>query len=581
MPYQSNIVEGSLERERSGSGVAGAGAGRRGAGNSPERLDRGFAVAAVLHAIPAFVWATPLVLLFGFIILALVYQRGHLEDFTSGVLLWLSRVLIAGGVVLVGVAAWKIYKLYHAVVLDRSTRRIQAATERKQVASARNAELKNDQLEAKIDLERQLPTLMLWALQNGYAAEYNKDGLKLFQSSGVRVSEAGGQPALPGSGVAGLLGGPAGMTALPTNISYEEVRAMVPNGHFLVGVAAGGRVLTKERAVGACVWIVGLSGTGKTSTTVLRVEERAALGAGFLGVDPHWFKDDSLFHAIYELEDKETGGVSPGPYQHLFLRPMACTASEQLAVLKLFLGEFNARKSGRRPKDQWRPVYLLVDEVGALIDPTTPEEEEIKTLLPTIARVCGQEARNFMMGGIFISQQATGLAWLRKMALMIFVHQLLMESEKLLAVNNNKEVAKDMERWPVGRTFVYGVGFNETGPVTVQQPYFKKAAAADAPEIGDGDLEENRFTVHNDQSEEAFSEDEQEAGEEEGAVFPAPIPALSGDLRIVYDAVQQLVESGRRVSARELEALTGFKKDKANNLLNRLETLGYINRRAV
>jgi hypothetical protein len=77
------------------------------------------------------------------------------------------------------------------------------------------------------------------------------------------------------------------------------------------------------------------------------------------------------------------------------------------------------------------------------------------------------------MGGIFISQQATGLAWLRKVSLMVIVHQLLMESEKRLALNGDKEAIEDMKSWPVGRTYVYGVGFQD-GPRTVQQPYFTR-----------------------------------------------------------------------------------------------------------
>jgi hypothetical protein len=77
------------------------------------------------------------------------------------------------------------------------------------------------------------------------------------------------------------------------------------------------------------------------------------------------------------------------------------------------------------------------------------------------------------MGGMFISQQATNLAWLRKVALMIIVHQLLMESEKKLALNGDTAVIDAMKTWPIGRTYVYGVGFQD-GPRTVQQPYFAK-----------------------------------------------------------------------------------------------------------
>lgn len=255
---------------------------------------------------------------------------------------------------------------------------------------------------------------------------------------------------------------------LPDRVRYEEIRSQIPPGHILVGVGTSG-VETKERAVGACVWIVGLSGTGKTSTTTLRVDERKQDGHKFLGADPHFFKGESLFHAIYELEDGR-----PGPYQGDFLAPMGRTPEEILEVLKLFLNEFNARKLKRSPKP-WQKITLLVDEVSAMMDKalaTSPAEKEIIDLLPSIARICGQEARDFQMGGIFISQQATYLAWLRKYALMIIVHQLLQENEKRLATNGDGDVIEEMKYWPIGRTYVYGVGFQE-GPRTVQQPLFE------------------------------------------------------------------------------------------------------------
>ncbi len=253
---------------------------------------------------------------------------------------------------------------------------------------------------------------------------------------------------------------------LPDQVRYEDIRGQVPRGHIIVGIGQDG-VETKERAVGALTWIVGLSGTGKTSTTVVRVEERHADGHMFLGIDPHFFKDDSLTNAL-------------APYVDSFLLPMARTAKEINEVLRAFLNEFNGRKSGRILKP-WQKITLLIDEVGSLMDVTVAIDEDEKALLEenkklihSVARICGQEARNFEMGGVFISQQATELAWLRKVALMIIVHQLGMNSERELATNGNKAVMRDMEYWPIGRTYVYGVGFGSDGPRTVQQPYFKK-----------------------------------------------------------------------------------------------------------
>src|SRR5215470_12704213 len=95
----NNIVEGTRERDRR------AAVGRV----YPERSEKGLVLLAVLQSIPLFVWAAPLVLLFGFLLLALWYQHDTLSAFVSGVLLWASRALIAAGVVLVVAALWKCY----------------------------------------------------------------------------------------------------------------------------------------------------------------------------------------------------------------------------------------------------------------------------------------------------------------------------------------------------------------------------------------------------------------------------------------------------------------------------------------
>lgn len=302
---------------------------------------------------------------------------------------------------------------------------------------------------------------------------------------------------------------------LPTHVRYEDIRFKIPQGHYLVGIGAQG-LETRDKAVGACVWIVGLSGTGKTSTTTIRVEERRAAGHKFLGIDPHWFKDDSLLNALKAYEPD-------------FLMPMGKNTEEALAVLRAFLAEFLARKGGRIPKP-WQPVTLVVDEVGSLMDPTAPKgtperaaEEEVAKLLPTIARICGQEARNFMMGGIFISQQATGLFWLRKVATMVIVHQLLMENEKKLACNGDPVAIQGMKSWPIGRTYIYGVGFQD-GPRTVQQPYYERRIE-DGDKIYPDGLDDQAGDLDEDGQEDLieFADDD-----EMEALQPAPRPYSQG-----------------------------------------------------
>lgn len=528
--------------------------------NINERIDKGNALAEMFKAMPWFVWATPGWLLAGLICLAV----GHdgIGGFTNHVMGWLALVPWVLGI-LCGVKAFMwVTGTYNKLRTDTYNRRLLAETVNKARQSAIAAEKKNILLDADIEMAYQMPNIILMLSQQGTAFEYTKGGnLKVLglPGAGTRVSEMNQQGQI--GGVAPLALGAGG--ALPTKVLYEEIRAQVPQGHVLVGVGVAG-IETKEAAIGACVWIVGLSGTGKTSTTVIRVEERANAGHKFLGVDPHWFKDDSLYHSIYETVDGQ-----PGAYKDLFIKPMARNTEEAKAVLQAFLDEFYGRRGGKIPKP-WQKVTLLVDELGALVDTTCEEEEEIKAMLKTISRICGQEARNFGMGGIFISQQATELAWLRKVALMVIVHQLMQDSEKKLATNNDKAVMDDMKIWPIGRTYVFGVGFGQEGPRTVQQPYFagrrvNAAAGAGADELDHDEIEEDN-TV--------------EAAGSAPADNERIVPALSGDLRAVYDACQQLIQAGQPLSSRAVAALLpDFGKDKCNNLLNRLADMGYITRR--
>lgn len=406
---------------------------------TPDSRLMGYAM--VLQTVPKGVWYS--LLTFGFIIIGTIlwYLRNNIENIAITIASMISIVIVIAFVAHIVKNVYRGYVGYH----NASKMSLERQVAREKLELAR---LQNERLRVAINMDRYMPTMMQVGLAQGRNITYSKGAIKIEHHLSNLHSLQSGQELE-------LIEAPS---SLPTQVRYEDIRHQIPQGHVLVGIGPNG-VETKESAVGACVWIVGLSGTGKTSTTVLRVEERAATGHKFLAIDPHWFKPDSLSNAI-------------SGYAERFVQPPARDSKEALAVLTLFLDEFNGRKSGRIPQP-WQPMTLLVDEVNALMDAQSEEEKQIKELLPTVARVCGQEARNFLMGGIFISQQATLLAWLRKVALMIIVHQLLMESEKKLALNGDTEVIESMKTWPVGRTYVYGVGFQE-GPRTVQQPYFAK-----------------------------------------------------------------------------------------------------------
>lgn len=250
---------------------------------------------------------------------------------------------------------------------------------------------------------------------------------------------------------------------LPTQVRYEDIRRQIAPGQALVGISEKG-IETRDRSIRALIWVVGGSGTGKTNSVSIRVEEDFQRGSMFLVIDPHAFKDDSLYNAVKG-------------YSARFLAPMAQETADIIGVLDYFLEEFLRRKAGGK----WQyPITILVDEVGSLTGYVeTEEEEELVKKLKEVARICGQESRGFDMCGVFISQDAAGLAWLRKRAIMVLAHQVTMWSERILVCNNDTKLARAMDNWPKGRTLVYGIAFT-SGPLILQQPLFSPARMVDA-----------------------------------------------------------------------------------------------------
>lgn len=324
------------------------------------------------------------------------------------------------------------------MLTDRQTQIYKLELARQKVVEAEN---KNRVLE-------QLPIMMKYGIDQGFNVKYQ----------GLEISDWRSNLHTLGGGVkVEQIEGPTPNT-LPEYVDYDTIT--LADDQELLGCENDGPVtlpITRTSNPGNLIWIVGLSGTGKTSTCLLRVERRAVAGHKFLGCDPHYFKPDSLTNSV-------------AGYAEMFLRPMARSEDEIEAVIDYFLEIFTDRRTGVIPPSEWFPITLLIDEVNALMDATSKEEKALSKKIQRAARICGQEGRNFLMGGIYISQQATELAWLRKIALLIIVHKLNMLSERKLAVNEDKMVVADMDYWKKGRTYVYGCEVE--GGRILQQPYF-------------------------------------------------------------------------------------------------------------
>jgi hypothetical protein len=256
------------------------------------------------------------------------------------------------------------------------------------------------------------------------------------------------------------------LSTLPTLVRYSDVRALVPSGHALVGISEHG-IETRDRSIRALVLVVGGSGTGKTNSVSIRVDEDYQAGHKFLVIDHHAFKDDSLANAIKGCSSQ-------------FLMPIAKTTEDTIKVLDRFMEIYERRKDG---EPCYPPITLLVDEVGSMTSYVeTDEEKELVRKLKEVARLCGQETRGFNMCGIFINQNMIGIAWLRRYAIMVLAHQVTMWNERIIVCNQDRTIARDMDKWPKGRTLVYGIAFEE-GPQIYQQPVFSPSRVVDSAPI--------------------------------------------------------------------------------------------------
>jgi hypothetical protein len=512
-----------------------------------ERITQGNPIAEILKTIPLFVWAAPGWILAGLICLAI--GKYGINGFTNALFSWLSIVpWIIGVVSIIKGILWA-HNTFDMVMTKYHNRRLLASNVRKVDQSVLALEKKNRLLDAELAIALQIAGSIDKLVDKGSAFKYAKGTLDVLgQPNHTLISPVPNQQGQIGAGPAPLALGPA--SSLPDAVNYEDIQEQVPAGHSLMGVSSDA-VETTEFGNLMTMWICGGSGGGKSNTVGIKIEEAIENGRnlGILCIDYHANKKDSLYNKIKEYED-------------LFLMPVARDEKEAMAVLERFYGEFGRRRTvPEEEQDQLSDVLLVVDEVPAVV-----EDETIAPLLKKIARLCGRESRGFGMFGWFISQNAVGLAWLRNVALTVIAHKMVMLNDAELACNQHKDIARDMENWPIGRVVVYGMRFK--GIKVLQMP-FKGGRLSRVVDSSNNESEEVTLV-------DAVDVQPGDDRAQEEQTTSNVIPALSGDLRTVYEACQQLQAANERISTRAIERLTKIDKDKANGLLHRLAAMGYI-----
>ena len=245
--------------------------------------------------------------------------------------------------------------------------------------------------------------------------------------------------------------------AIPPIVRYSEIANQIPANQTLLGIFPhdGSLKLTDWLKL-KCLWIIGSSSTGKSNTVYGKALEAVNKGAKLLVIDQHATKEDSLARKLQSLSSA-------------FVCPVAVSDEDVLQILSMFKGEFERRVSGASCKQK---VVLICDEMNRMV-----RNETLKKPLQEIVAICGEESRGFGMFGWFISQKAAHLKWLRDSAITVIAHRVTRFEEALLACNDDRQAAKRLLEFPVGRSYIYGVDFDE--PLELQQPLYDETVSDD------------------------------------------------------------------------------------------------------
>jgi hypothetical protein len=256
-------------------------------------------------------------------------------------------------------------------------------------------------------------------------------------------------------------------------VKYEDIRDEVPDDMSLLGIhPSDGALEFSSWEKLKMLWIVGSSSTGKSNTVFGKALEAYNHGAKLLVIDQHAVKPDSLAR---KLE----------PLKAAFLRPIATTDDQVLSTLRDFKTEFERRVAGASCELK---IVLIMDEVNRMA-----RNEALLGAIKEIVAIGGEESRGFGMYVWAISQKGVWLKWLRDSAITVIAHRVTSMEEAKLVCNEDLKAARQLLKFPVGRSFVYGVDFE--GMIELQQPLYE------VPEVIESTIEPLPQNFHTQQSE--------------------------------------------------------------------------------
>jgi hypothetical protein len=238
--------------------------------------------------------------------------------------------------------------------------------------------------------------------------------------------------------------------AIPAIVRYADIRDEVPPGMSLLGIhPSNGELELSDWEKLKMLWIIGSSSTGKSNTVFGKALEAVNHGARLLVVDQHAAKEDSLTRKLEPLKAS-------------FLRSVAVSDEQVLSAIDAFKSEFD-RRVHNAPCTQ--KIVLIMDEINRMA-----RNDALLAAIKEVVAIGGEESRGFCMYVWAISQKAVYLKWLRDSAITVIAHRVTRMEEAKLACNDDLKAARKLLTFPVGRSFIYGVDFDDL--IELQQPLY-------------------------------------------------------------------------------------------------------------
>jgi hypothetical protein len=511
----------------------------------------GSVMAMVIMAIPGVLWYSLVIIIFGLIGLSLWFNYNELENFINTVLIWVGRLLLLTGVIIVGVILYKCYKAYHMITLDLYERRNARAVSERQQLLVEKQRLQNQQLAIRNDIEQQLPVLMKYAMKAGHNISWDGRGLKVenYLSNVHNIAGAPSSVQIAPPGADNYVPEPYKMSEVLEHWQPTKDGILLAKKRDLITVPIGEDLCHTV--------FTGSTDAGKTN------DERMLL-IQLLYLQQICFLCDRNYAPI--REDRKTGGTFDyRPIESQLRYPAIHESNEAVSLLEYLISELDTRRLQRRKAGNagyiihFEDMYLFMDELPAFCQ----EQPDIMQHVGRLVR----EARQY---GIFFVGAA---------------QDLLNNTLK----NDNGAIRDNL------LTNYYGGGDMHTARLVLNLQRGESIDESDLGRKGVKYLRAKGAGIEHEKVRTPYADNDatmlllsemppriqlDRLMEPTGKVVQAEPTRedLTGDLKRVYEAFCTLDDEGKKTSARGVEQITGIDKDKANNLLNLLQAMGYINR---